>query len=133
MNEPLSLGTVTPKKGRNFRWTILAFVLCGLLMAGLAIWQLAGLSPSLYCRIDGKQDCTQLLIALLGVKDNALIATFMILGLTVLSVVAVALGVSVKATGPGGTSVDIGHDPNAPPPTVISQGDKQIVVDPLAE
>lgn len=130
MVEPLSLGDIPPKAGKNFRWTLVAFALAGLLMAGLAIWQLAQLSPRLYCALDGKADCTPILIALLNNKDHALTATFVILGLTVLSVVAVALGVNIKATGPGGTSVDLGGNK---PPTVISQGDKEIVVDPPAE
>ncbi len=125
MTEPLSLGKLTPKQGTNFRWVLLAFAVSALFMAGIVVWQLAGLSPSLYCRIDGKTDCTGLLIALLGVKDNALIASFTILGITVLCIVVVALGVNIKATGPGGSSVDLGEKT---PDTHIAQGDKEIVI-----
>lgn len=127
MSEPLSLGKLTPKQGTNFRWTLVAFVAAGLLMAGLVIWQIAALSPRLYCALDGKVDCTPILIALLGNKDHALIASFTILGLVVLCIVVVALGVNIKAAGPGGTSVDIGEKSQTPD-TTIAQGDKEIVI-----
>lgn len=127
-DEPLSLGNVTHKAGHNFRWTLVAFAAAGLLMAGLVVWQLKELSPSLYCAIAEHADnagCTSLLLKLLDNKDHALIGSLTILGITVLSIVVVALGVSIKATGPGGTGVDLG----APtPPTVIEQGEKQIVI-----
>lgn len=130
MIEPFSLGHTSPRVGRNFRWTIVAFVFAGALMAGLMIWQLSELSPDRYCKlaeVTGSENaCLSVMLKLLTLKDHALIGTLATLGLTVLALAAVALGVRISATAPGGGGVDVGG--NGPPDTSITQGDKEIVI-----
>jgi hypothetical protein len=99
--------------GHRFRWTVLAFVAAGILVSALVVWQLYETTPARWCAIalqGTNEGCFTVLLKLLEIKDHAVIGLLAILGLTVLSLVAVALGVNIKAAGPGGTSVDIGAD-----------------------
>lgn len=103
------------QEGRNFRWTIAAFVAAGALIAALVVWQLWELTPTRWCALadNTSQDgnaCLTALLRVLDLKDHALIGLMAILGITVVSVVVVALKVSVRGSGPGGFEVDIGAD-----------------------
>jgi len=126
----LSLGELEPKVGRNFRWTLIAFVFAGLLMSGLAIWQLYETSPQRWCALAentagdvNNNACLAVLLKLLELKDHSLLAIFFILGITVISVVVVALKVQVRGSGPGGLSVDIGADK-----TVVEGGGSEVEI-----
>lgn len=110
----------TPERASIFKsrygWTIIAFVLAGLLVSGLVIWQLYETSPRIWCQIaEGDAEavrgaCLAILLKLLDLKDHAVIGLLTILGITVVSLVAVALGLKISAGGPGNTHVDIGAD-----------------------
>lgn len=97
------------RSASSFRWTLLAFVLAGGLIAALVVWQLLETSPTRWCILanDTGNTCQPILLRLLDIKDHSLMGLLTILGLTVLSVVVVALGVKVQGTGPGGITVDI--------------------------
>lgn len=120
MTEPvqdLSLGPIPAPVGRNFRWTLVAFALCGGLIAALVVWQLWELTPQRWCALAentagdvNSNACLSALLRILDLKDHALIGLLVILGITVVSVVVVALKVNVKGSGPGGFEVDIGAD-----------------------
>lgn len=112
-----SLGPLLAPVGRNFRWTLIAFALCGALIASLVIWQLWELTPTRWCALaentagdTNSNACLAALLRILDLKDHALIGLMVILGITVVSVVVVALKVNVKGSGPGGFEVDIGAD-----------------------
>lgn len=97
----------------KFRWVIVAFALCAFLIAGLLIWQLTETSPSRWCAVAEVNDisasgCFQLLLALVEVKDHAIIGLLTILGITVIAVVAVTFNLKIEADGPGGTGLNVG-------------------------
>lgn len=99
----------------EFRWVIVAFVFAGLLVAGLLIWQLWETRPSTWCEVAEVNDisatgCFNLLLGLIEIKDHAIIGLLFILGVTVLSVVAVTLRVRLDLKGPGGTGGNISGD-----------------------
>lgn len=105
-------GAGVPKK---FRWVILAFIFAGLLVSGLLIWQLYETQPSMWCAVAdvnevSAEGCFELLLGLINVKDHAIIGLLFILGVTVLSVVAVTLRVRLDLDGPGGTGANIEGD-----------------------
>lgn len=114
------LPTENPEKTSIFKsrygWTIIAFVLAGLFVGALVVWQLFETSPSVWCALadNGTENlrgaCLSVLLKLLEVKDHALIGLIVILGITVLSVVAVALRLKISASGPGNTHIDVGAD-----------------------
>jgi hypothetical protein len=116
MTEPLSLGPITPKAGKNFRWTLLAFIMAALFVVGLIIWQLIELAPRVWCQLnDNANDarytsCGGILLKLLDVKDHTIIGLLAILAVIIFSIVVVVFGVTIKGAGPGGMSVDIGAD-----------------------
>lgn len=97
-------------------WIMLLFIVAGVLISGLLIWQLLGINPTEYCRLaeitspENVSACLAVLVKILEVKDHAVIGLLSILGFTVLSVVVVAMGVKLSGGGPGGVSVDIGAD-----------------------
>lgn len=94
-------------------WIMLLFVLAGVLVSGLLIWQLNTTDPTQWCRLaeitspENVSACLGVLVKILEIKNNAVIGLLVILGFTVLSVVVVALGVKLTGAGPGGVSVDI--------------------------
>lgn len=99
----------------KFRWVILAFIFAGLLVSGLLIWQLYETRPSMWCAVADVNEisadgCFKLLLGLIQVKDHAIVGLLFILGVTVLSVVAVTLRVRLDLDGPGGTGADIQGD-----------------------
>lgn len=113
----------------TLRWILIAFALCGLLIATLVVWQLAETTPARWCVIakagspDEGASCLAILLKLLEIKQWAVLALLTILGLTVLSVVVVALGVKINANGPGGFAVDVSADQ-----TTVSSGDNIAVI-----
>lgn len=102
--------------GLRLRWFIIAFVLSGLLMAGLLVWQLYETTPRVWCVLaktgspEMATSCVAILLKLLELKDHAVIGLLSIVGLSVLSLAAVALGVRLGFTGPGGVSANIESD-----------------------
>lgn len=109
---------------KALRWTLIAFALCGFLIAALVVWQLSETTPARWCVIaksgsPGEDaSCLAILLKLLELKQYTVLSLLAILGLTVLSVVVVALGVRINANGPGGFQVDVSADQ-----TKISSGD----------
>ena len=104
----------------KFRWVIVAFALCGFLVAGLLIWQLMETSPAKWCAVANVNEisasgCFQLLLSLVEVKDHAIIGLLTILGITVIAVVAVTLKLKIQAEGPGGTGINVGPSDEAVP------------------
>jgi hypothetical protein len=110
----------TPKNitKSKFGWTIIVFIIAIIFVGILVVWQLFGLSPQTWCNIAEEGDanvrgaCLSVILKLLDVKDHAIIGLMSILGITVVSIVAVALNVRIAAGGPGNTSVNIGADDN---------------------
>jgi hypothetical protein len=102
-------------KGR-FRWTVLAFIFAWLLVSGLVVWQLYETTPARWCAValQGSPEvttgCYSVLLKLLDIKDHAVLYLMIILGITTMSLTVIALGVGIKASAPGGTSVDIGAE-----------------------
>lgn len=100
----------------RLRWVVLAFVMAGLLVSGLMVWQLYETTPARWCAVamTGSPEittgCYTLLMRLLDIKDHVVLGLMTILGLTVASLTAIALGLNIKVAGPAGTSVDIGVD-----------------------
>lgn len=112
----------------RYGWTLIAFVLAGGLIAALVIWQLIVTSPNAFCAVakaTGERSavCLPLLIEIVHVKDHAIVGLLTILGITVISVVAVALGVRISASGPGNTNVNIGADT-----TTVDNGDAHVSI-----
>lgn len=95
---------------------LLAFILAALITVGLVVWQLVETTPRAWCQLAADANearyssCSSILIKLLDIKDHTIIGLLSILGIIILAIVVVALGVSVKGTGPGGIGVDIGSD-----------------------
>jgi hypothetical protein len=118
-----------PMLKSRYAWTLIAFAAAGLLMAGLVIWQLIESSPGVWCHIADSTDtnlrgaCLSVLLKLLDLKDHALMGLLTILGITVVSVVAVALGVKISAAGPGGTNVSVGSEK-----TIVDNGDAKVEI-----
>lgn len=116
------MSLLAPSKAGRLRWFIVAFVVSGAMMAGLLTWQLHQTSPALWCTL-AKQgspematSCVAILLKLLEIKDHAVIGLMTIVGISVLSLAAVALGVRLGLTGPAGFGANIGSeedDPNA--------------------
>ena len=102
-------------KGR-FRWTIFAFLAAAALVSAMVVWQLYETTPARWCAVamvsstESATGCYSLLLRLLDIKDHAVMGLLGILGLVVLSLTVIALGVDIKAAGPGGTSIDIGAE-----------------------
>lgn len=100
----------------RYGWTIIAFILAGVFVGGLVVWQLYETSPSVWCMLaedtseNLRGSCLSVLLKLLDIKDHAIIGLLIILGITVVSVVAVALGLKISASGPGNTQIDVGAD-----------------------
>jgi hypothetical protein len=118
-------------KGR-FRWTVIAFALAGLLISALVVWQLYETAPRIWCEMakEGHNDqCVQILLRLLDIKDHSLMGLLGILGLTVASLTAIALGLKISAGGPGDMHVDVGADRT----TVDTPGGSVVVPTPPSE
>lgn len=100
----------------RFRWVIYAFGVAGALMMAVLIWQLYDLTAARWCVLakQGSPElatgCVTMLVRLLDLKDHVLIGLLAIVGLTVLSLAAVALGVRVGFSGPGGLSANVEAD-----------------------
>jgi hypothetical protein len=113
----------------RFGWTIIAFIIAGVFISALMIWQLIETSPQAWCKLaDDSSDnlrgaCLSVLLKLLDVKDHTIVGLLTILGITVLSVVAVALNVRISAAGPGNTNVNIGANE-----TRIQNGDVDVAI-----
>jgi hypothetical protein len=122
------VGIAEPGHGR-FRWTIAAFIIAGGLIASLVVWQLYETAPGRWCQIakeaseSNVSGCYSLLLKLLDIKDHAIIGLMGILAVTVLSVVVVALGVNIKAGGPGGVNLDVGANE-----TTLNAGDTHVTI-----
>lgn len=113
----------------RFRWVVYAFIAAGLLMTLILAWQLFDLTPGRWCVLakQGSPDlgagCVAMLIKLLEIKDHVMIGLLIIVGLTVLSLAAVALGVRLGFTGPGGLSANVEADT-----TTVTDGQATVTV-----
>lgn len=113
----------------HFSWTLFAFVGACIVLTGLTIWQLETTSPPRWCSLalTGSPEivsgCYNVLLKLLDIKDHAIIGLIATLAVTILCVVAVALGVRITAGGPGNTSVNIGADT-----TRVQSGDTSVEI-----
>ena len=113
----------------RFRWTIIAFALAGVVITALVAWQLYETSPGRWCALaaNGSPEmtsgCFQVLLKLLDLKETSLMLLIGALVLTILSIVAVALGVRLSGAAPGGFSVDVGADK-----TTITSGEAEATV-----
>lgn len=100
----------------RFRWVVVAFMAAGIVMTAMLGWQLYDLTAARWCVLakQGSPDlatgCVTMLVKLLDLKDHVLIGLLGIVGLSVLSLAAVALGVRLGFTGPGGLSANVGAD-----------------------
>jgi hypothetical protein len=116
----------------KFRWVVLAFIAAGLLVAGLLIWQLLETTPGKWCAVAGINEisasgCFQLLLALVTIKDHAIIGLLVILGVTVISVVAVTLKLRIQAEGPGGAGLQVGPLQDVMGPLVPKPPEEDVV------
>lgn len=108
----------------RFHLTIISFALAGIIITALVAWQLYETNPGRWCALalNGSPEmtsgCYQVLLKLLDIKQTSLMMLIGTLVLTILSVVAVALGVRIAGTAPGGFNIDVGADKttiNVPP------------------
>jgi hypothetical protein len=99
------------------------------MMSALLAWQLWDVTPARWCAIaqNGTPDlqtaCVTVLLKLLELKNNVVIGLLTIVGLSVLSLAAVALGVRLGLTGPGGLTANIEAEQ-----TTVSDGSSTVVV-----
>lgn len=114
----------------RFRWVVISFMLAGLLTMGMLGWQLYETTPARWCSVAAvgspeiATGCVNILLKLLDLKQTAVMGLLLIVGLTVISLAAVALRLNIKATaGAGGFSADIGADK-----TVVSDGDNVVTI-----
>lgn len=113
----------------RLRWFIIAFVLAGAFMTGLLAWQLYETSPARWCVLakqgspDSTNACVAILVKLLELKDHVNTGLLIIVGISVLSLAAVALGVRLGLSGPGGLSANIGSEN-----TTVSNGESTVVI-----
>jgi hypothetical protein len=97
----------------RFGWTMIAFIVLMLFVGSLIVWQIDSTHPTYWCALadntstENANGCFKVLIQLVSVKDHVLIGLITILGLSVAGLISVALGLNIRASGPGGTSVDI--------------------------
>lgn len=107
------LPVAIPNTRKEFRWVVYAFGLCGAVMLALLIWQLSEMTPAKWCAVaelanpNSTTACLTLLLALVEVKDHAIIGLMSIVGASVIGLAVVALGVRIKADGPGGIGVEV--------------------------
>lgn len=101
---------------KQFRWVVYAFVASGLMVVGLLAWQLVDMTPAKWCAIavQGTPEiataCVAVLVKLLELKQNVALGLLIIMGLSILSLAAVALRVRIGFSGPGGLSANVGAD-----------------------
>lgn len=107
---------VTDHNALRFRWVVYAFMAAGIVMTAMLAWQLYDLTAARWCVLakTGSPElatgCVTMLVKLLDLKDHVLLGLLTIVGLSVLSLAAVALGVRLGFTGPGGLSANVGAD-----------------------
>lgn len=86
------------------------------MMAALLAWQLWDVTPARWCAIaksgtpEISSACVTVLLKLLELKNSVVLGLMAIVGLSVLSLAAVALGVRLGLVGPAGFSADISPD-----------------------
>jgi peptidoglycan/LPS O-acetylase OafA/YrhL len=101
------------KAPSKLTWMIVAFCLSGALMTAILVWQLLETTPARWCVLANKGSpefatgCIAILMRLLDIKDHVVIGLLVIVGLSVLSLAAVALGVRLQLSTPGGLSANI--------------------------
>lgn len=92
---------------------MIMFVITMIFLGGMLWWQIDATAPGYWCKLaadttpENSTGCFQVLLKLVDVKDNTITGLMVILGLAVAGLISVALGLNIKASGPGGTSVDI--------------------------
>jgi uncharacterized membrane protein required for colicin V production len=98
----------------RYGWTLVAFALAAFTVAAFVGWQLYETAPRAWCALaeatspENTNACLAVLLKLIDMKDHALIGLMSILGITVVSILAVALGLRISAAGPGATSINVG-------------------------
>lgn len=113
----------------RLRWFVFAFLAAIIIMTALLAWQLYETSPTRWCILaksgspEMASSCVSMLIKLLELKNNVVIGLLSIVGLSVLSLAAVALGVRLGLSGPAGLSANIGAEE-----TVISNDSASVTV-----
>lgn len=114
----------------RFRWVVAAFALAGSAMTGLLGWQLFDNTPAYWCAVakvssaEATTACVTILLELLKNKDHVNLGLLVIVGLTVLSLAAVALGVRIEAKGSAeGFETKIGPDN-----TTVTNGDASVTI-----
>lgn len=117
--KPKPTSTVTTKPvlsetaHKEFKWTTFAFGLAGAFSCALLVWQLWTLSPGHWCGLaqvttpEGIAGCLTTLTKILTVKDHVLIGLMSIVGITILGLTAVALGVRLNVSVPGGGTAQV--------------------------
>ena len=116
------------RNGR-LRWFIVAFVASGVVTMLMLGWQLYETTPARWCVMakqgspDLEGSCLAIRLKLLEIKSNVVLGLLAIVGLSVLSLAAVALGVRLGLSGPGGLSANIGSDK-----TTVSNGESSVTV-----
>lgn len=111
------------------RWFVVAFLILGTMMTGLLTWQLWDVTPARWCAIaqastpDFANACVTILLRLIELKNNVVLGLLVIVGASMLSLAAVALGVRMGLTGPGGLSANIGADQ-----TTVTDGSSTVTV-----
>lgn len=113
----------------RLRWFIVAFVTAGMVTMAMLGWQLYETTPARWCVMAAQGSpelagsCVAILLKLLEIKSTVVIGLLAIVGLSVLSLAAVALGVRLGLSGPGGLSADIGADK-----TTVSNGESSVTL-----
>lgn len=113
----------------RYGWTIIAFGVVTAFVMALIVWQLAETSPGVWCKVaesandNIRGECFKVILDLIPVKDHAIIGLLSILAVTIMALAAVALGVRINASGPGGTSIDVGAED-----TVVENGDARVSI-----
>jgi len=117
------------KDTQRFRWVVFAFLAAGGMMTALLAWQLYDTTPARWCAIalQGSPEistgCFNVLLRLLDIKNNAVLGLLAITGLSVLSLAAVALGVRLGFTAPGGISANVQADT-----TTVTDGSSTVTI-----
>lgn len=129
-NKATSPSTMTLKEHlkTRFGWTMIAFIVMIVFIGVLAVWQIDATSPGYWCKLaedttESRTGCYGLLMKLVEVKDHVIIGLLSILGLAIAGLISVALGLNVRAGGPGGTSVDIRERD-----TTVDTGDTSVTI-----
>lgn len=106
----------------TWQWKQAAILGAGPMLTAMVAWQLWTLDPKHWCKVateDGfeaaqqiekLETCKEMLLEILNLKDHALIGMMVILGGIIGMLTVSEFKTRLKASGPGGSSIEIGRD-----------------------